>query len=101
MQRDPVVTPETETCTTCSGDREIETCCTCENEVGNCTCEGDSCPETEMRSCPECDGTGEMESEEQSTNTRRYAVQRQMERARARGDWAEWRRLARTSEVKR
>jgi hypothetical protein len=91
MQRDPVVMPETETetCTTCSGDREIETCCTCENEVGNCTCEADSCPETEMRPCPECDGTGEIESEEQSKNTRPDAVQRQMECARVRGDWAE------------
>jgi hypothetical protein len=55
---------------------------------------------THPSQCEQCDGTGEIESEEQSANTRPYAVQRQLERARARGDWAKWRRLARTSEVK-
>lgn len=45
--------------------------------------------------------TAENLTDEQPRTERQLAVQMQMERARQRGDWAEWRRLARTNEARR
>lgn len=49
-------------CSYCGGDREIEICSICEEELDNCTCE--EVQPTRLVACPECDGEGETEEDD-------------------------------------